>query len=246
MSFDGIIERAGERQLDEDSAGLDNEDSKMGEGANTAAHLSPRGYVVKPVKYSKAQADNPCKSAENPHDHVEQVKNIDRFAWAEIEDVESTDSSFDHAHVKMKPWYMSHEEAVDSYHISDLISEELDMFFELREEEEGITYRDFKPDNIGYFQDDNISDEGIPVAKAIDITDGGRKPWEEEEDLSFREFSDIIDVYIRGTPNEDGLTDLYSVSVPEAEKHVMEYLGTDTTNITGDPYKDIFQVLDQD
>jgi len=63
--------------------------------------------------------------------------------------------------------------------------------------------------------------------------------------LLYRRFSDIMDVYIRGTPNEDGLTDLYAVSVPEAEEHVMNYLGLETTNITGDPYKDLFQVMDE-
>ncbi len=242
MSFDDIIERAGQRQLDEDNGALEDEDSKIGEGANTAAHLSPRGYIMKSVNYSQAEADNPCKAAEDPRVHVERVRDIDRFPWAEIEEIEA-DSPFDHARIKMDPWYISHRSAAGSYHISDIISEDLDMFFDMREE--GITYEDFKPDNIGYFQDDDISDEGLPVAKAIDITDGARKPWEEEEDLPYRRFSQIMDVYIRGTPDEDGLTDLYSVSVPEAEEHVMDYFGLETTNITGDPYKDLFQVLDE-
>jgi RNAse (barnase) inhibitor barstar len=110
------------------------------------------------------------------------------------------------------------------------------MFFDLRED--GITYRDFKPDNIGYFwEEDDLR------AKPIDVIDA--HAWEEEDELLYRRFSDIMDVYIRGTPNEDGLTDLYAVSVPEAEEHVMNYLGLETTNITGDPYKDLFQVMDE-
>jgi hypothetical protein len=242
MAFDKIVEEAGKRQLDEDNSALDDQDLKMGEGGNTSAHLSPRGYVIKNVDYRKVRADNPCKSAESPHDHIDRVSDVDRFPWAEIEDLESKDKK-DKARVRMDPWYLSHEDAMELYHVSDVISKDLDMFFEMREE--GITYDDFKPGNIGYFQDDKISDEGVPVAKAIDITDGPRKPWSEEEDLSYRRFSDIMDVYIRGTPDEDGLTDLYSVSVPEAEEHVLNYLGIESNNITGDPYKDLFKILDE-
>jgi len=242
MTFEDILERAQQRQNEEDNGGLEDDSLKVGEGANTSAHLSPRGYAMKPVQYDQVQADNPMKEAEHPRDHIERVRNVDRFPWAELEELEA-DDHFDYARVKMEPWYMSHEAAVDSFHVSDVIAGDLEMFFEMREE--GITYEDFKPDNIGYFQDDNIATQGIPVAKAIDITDGARKPWVEQEELPYRRFSDIMDVYIRGTPDEDGLTDIHPVSVPEAEEHVLNYLGLETTNITGDPYKDLFQTLDE-
>ena len=54
-----------------------------------------------------------------------------------------------------------------------------------------------------------------------------------------------MDVYVRGTPDEDGLTDVYPVSAPEAEEHILDYLGLESTEITGDPYKDFFQILDE-
>lgn len=242
MSFDGIVERAEERQLDEDTRVLEDENSKLGEGANTSAHVSSRGYVLKTVAYDKAQAAIEGNGAESPHDHIERVRDVDRFPQAELEEIEG-EGPFDHAWVRMDPSHMSHQQAAETYHIADVINEDLDMFFDLREE--GITYDDFKPDNIHYFCDDELSDGNMDVAKPIDITDGSRKPWTEEEDLSYRRFADILDVYIQGTPNEDGLVDLYSISTPEAEEHVMNYLGLETTDITGDPYKDMFQAFDE-
>lgn len=242
MAFDDIVERAGQAKLEEEENSFGNEEMEMGEGENTTAHITSRGYIIKSVNYSKVEADNPCKAAENPHDHIERVKDIDRFPWAEIEDID-LEGTKDEARVVMNPWYLSHDEAAEFYHISDMIEEDLDMFFDLREH--NITLDDMKPANIGYFQDHSISSEGIPVAKAIDITDGNRKPWTEEEDLPYRRFSDIMDVYIRGTPDEDGLTDIYPLSVPEAEEHVINYLGLESNEITGDPYKDLFKILDE-
>ncbi|MFT4868199.1 MAG: RNAse (barnase) inhibitor barstar [Candidatus Nanohaloarchaea archaeon] len=229
MSFREIVERAREQQLDEDNGALEDNESKIGEGANTSAHISSRGYVVKPVAYE------PDSDSENPFEQAEVVEDIDRFPWVEV-DERDVDGPFNYALVKMSRNDLTHSEAVESFHMSDVITEDLDMFFDLRED--GFTYNDFKPDNIGYFWE-----SGEPKARPIDVIDS--HAWEQEEDLLYRRFSDILDVYIRGTPKEDGLVDLYPTSVPEAEEHVMEYLGMDTENITGDPYKDLFQAMEE-
>lgn len=226
MSFDEVVERAEEKQLEEDNRVLDDENSKLGEGANTSAHVSSRGYVVKPVTYDW--------QSENPFEQAERARSVSRFPWIEV-DERDAEGPFQYAMVKISKSDLTHEEAVETCHISDIVTEDLDMFFDLREDD--ITYGDFKPENIGYFwEEDSL------VAKPIDVID--RHAWQQEEELLYRRFSDIMDVYIRGTPNEDGLADIYSVSIPEAEKHVMDYLGLETTNITGDPYKDLFQVLE--
>lgn len=239
MVFSFTLEEAERYQLEEDRRGLDSERAKIGEGGNTSAHLSSRGYVVKTIEFDEIEAQNPCNAAESPFDQAERIENIDRFPWAELKKLDM-DHPSDRALVRMNGSDMSHEEAVELQHISNVIWEDLDMFFELRDE--GITYGDLKPENIGYFWTDDMNRF---VAKPIDVFDGKRKPWSEEEDISYRKFSDILDVYIRGTPDEDGLVDLYTISTPEAERYVMDYLGLGTENITGDPYKDFFQTFDE-
>jgi hypothetical protein len=217
---------------------LDSEDTKLGEGANTSAYFTPRGYVLKPVVYDENAARNPNNSAESPESHVESVKGLERFPWVELEKVES-EEVFDHAWVRMSAWDLSHSEAIEAYHFSDVISQDLDLFLDLREE--GITYRDFKPGNIGYFWTNNQV-EGMPVAKAVDVTDGSRKPWDEEENLSRRDFSGILEVYIRGTADEQGLVDRYPLGVHQAEEYIFEYLGLES-EATGDIYEDFFQAF---
>lgn len=226
VEFNNIVERAKENQLNEDNSALDDDESKIGEGANTSAHISPRGYVVKPIAYDL--------NSEDPFELAEEIQDVSRFPWVEM-DERDVEGPFNYALVKISKSDLTHAEAVDSFHLSDVINEDLNMFFDLRED--GFTYRDFKPNNIGYFWENEN-----PVAKPIDVIDS--HAWEKEEELLYRRFSDILDVYIRGTPDEDGLVDLYPVSVPEAEEHVMGYLGLNTEKITGDPYKDLFQGLE--
>ncbi|MFB6116461.1 MAG: hypothetical protein ABEK10_03005 [Candidatus Nanosalina sp.] len=227
MNLEGIVERAEKMQQSEDNSVLDDEASLIGEGANTSAHVSTRGYVVKPVAYDL--------KSENPFKRAEIARKADRFPWLQVDEREA-EGPFNYALVKMARSNLTHEEAVETAHIQDIINRDLDMFFDLRDD--NITYRDFKPDNIGYFWED----ESL-IAKPIDVIDSNA--WEQEEDLLYRRFSDIIDVYIRGTPDEDGLTDFHSISVPEVEEYVLDYLGLETTNITGDPYKDLFQTIDE-
>jgi|GEM_PF-620388 len=225
MVWPELTNKAVEWQLKEDERALEDEDAKIGEGANTSAHVSSRGYVVKPVAYD-------WKSV-SPFEQVEVVEKIDRFPWIEV-DKRDSDGPFEYALVKIDRSDLSHEEAADTIHIDEIIEKDLDMFFDLRAD--GITYCDFKPDNIGYFWED-----GDLLAKPIDVID--KYAWTEEENLLYRRFSDIMDVYIRGTPNEDGITDIYPVTVSEAEKHIMAYIGLEA-DITGDPYIDLFQALD--
>lgn len=224
---DSIIEEAKRRQKEEDEASLD-KDSKIGEGANNSAHVSSRGYVIKPVSYDL--------NSETPFEQAKKVQNIDRFPWIEI-DQREVDGPFQYAMTKIERSDLTHEETVEMAHIDDVIEEDIEMFLELRES--NITYGDLKPENIGYFLENNQM-----KAKPIDVID--QHAWEQEENLLYRRFSDILDVYIRGTPNEEGLTDKYSVSVPYAEKVIMDYLDLDAKTITGDPYKDFFQILNED
>lgn len=232
MALESIVENAQQNQFREDKAALENEVAKLGEGANTSAHFSSRGYVVKPLKYDENAA---C-----PEDHLERVENLERFPWAELEKLDFEDT-FDHAWVRMSPWDLSHGEAVKSYDVTDVIEEDLCLFTSLREH--NITYNDFKPANIGYFWEDYHENSTL-VAKAVDITDGARKPWEEEETLPWVDLSDILDVYIRGTPDEDGLVDRYPVQTQQAEEYVFDYLELDS-EVTGDPYKDFFTAFDE-
>ena len=227
MSFDSVLERAERSQLEEDERILGVEEAKLGEGANTSAHLSPRGYVVKPVSYDW--------QSEDPFEQAETARGIDRFPWVEIAE-RDVDGPFNYALVKMSPSDLSHKEAVEVLGVEDVVSEDLDMFFDLRQQ--GVTYSDFKPENIGYFWED----ESL-LAKPIDLIDS--YAWSEEQELPYREFSDILDVYIRGTPNEEGLVDLYPVSAEKAEEQVMDYLGIESQTVTGDPYKDFFQVFEE-
>ena len=227
MYLDDLSARAKKNQLEEDERALNDDESKIGEGANNSAHVSPRGYVVKPVSFDWR--------SENPFEMAERVEGIDRFPWLEV-DERDQEGPFEYATVKIARNDLTHEEVAETCYVSDVISEDLDMFFDLRQED--ITYRDLKPENIGYFWEEDSF-----TAKPIDVIDA--HAWEEEEELMYRRFSDIMDVYIRGTPNESGLTNLYQVSVPEAEEHVFNYLGLETTHITGDPYYDLFQVLDE-
>ncbi|MFB6100607.1 MAG: hypothetical protein ABEK16_05025 [Candidatus Nanohalobium sp.] len=240
MVIKSILEKANQHQLKEDESALGSDKAKLGEGANTSVHFSPRGYVVKPVNYGKNTAQNPNEPVEDPENHLKRVDNLERFPWAELEKLE-TEDQFNHAWVRMSAWDLSHNEAMETYHISDVIQEDLDLFISLRDD--NITYSDFKPDNIGYFWEGSHESK-MPVAKAIDITDGVGKPWKVEEYFSWRDFSDVLDVYIRGTPDEEGVIDRYPVQAQRAEEYVLDYLGLDA-EVTGDPYKDFFTVFDQ-
>lgn len=227
MSFNSLVERADARQREEDIGALSDEETKLGEGANTSAHLSPRGYVVKPKAYDW--------KSEDPFEQAETVEDIGRFPWIEIEERE-VDSPFNHAMVKMDKSDFEHNQAVEAFHVRDVIWRDLDMFAALRSE--GITYADLKPDNIGYFEEN-----GELVAKPIDVIDG--YAWKQEGELDTQRFSDIVDVYLTGTPQDSGFTDEYNLTVPEAEQHVMSYLGCGTENITGEPHRDIAAALEE-
>jgi len=242
MVLESLADKAEEMQHEEDSSALEDDSAKMGEGANTQVFRSTRGYIVKPVLYSEAQAQNTCKKAEHPANHLDRVEELERFPWAEL-DKQNNEGHLDRAWVRMEPSHLTHEEAVAIYHIDDVIEGDLNMFFDLRQE--NITYGDFKPENIHYFSDPRFSNNGMDIAKPIDLTDGSRKPWREEEDLSLRKFADIIDVYITGTPDEDGLIDKYPISTPKAEENILNYLNLEGRNITGNPYQDIYQTLNQ-
>jgi hypothetical protein len=139
--------------------------------------------------------------------------------------------------IRMPACDLTHEQAVDTYHISDIIRSDLEMFIDLREDD--ITYKDFKPENIGYFWADSELE-----SRPIDIFDG--YAWEEERELSPRKFANKIDTYITGTPDEGGLTDLYSVSTIEAEREVMDYLGLDESHADGDPCHDLQDALEEE
>jgi hypothetical protein len=220
MFLKTVIKRAEKNQEKEDKR--DSDDYKLGEGANSTVYRSDRGYVVKEVPFDQIEAENPAKSSEDPEDHIEEVKKIERFPWAEIEKREG--EVIDHAKIRMSPQYISHSEAEETYSYSDLIQKDLNLFFDLRED--GITYKDFKPDNIGYFSEN--SSESELLAKPIDITDGARKPWEEEENIAERDLKHILELYVKGTPSEDGITDKYSISTSEACQHISDYLEANT------------------
>jgi hypothetical protein len=222
MALKSLLESAEENQEIEDRRESDKH--KLGEGANTTAHKSDRGYVVKEVKFNQAEADNPLKPDEDPADHIERVKDIERFPWAELEKLDRKGSG-DYARIRMDSHYLSHSETEELYTFQDLIREDLDLFFDLREE--NITYRDFKPDNIGYFPVEAESRD-ILCAKPIDITDGARKPWKEEDNISERELNRILELYVKGTPDEDGLVDKYAISAPEACQHISDYIEANT------------------
>ncbi len=225
MSFQDFLDRAEQVRLRIDEESLEDESSKVGEGANTSAHFSGNGYIIKPVAYQPA--------GKSPHERADEVNSIDGFPWAEVVD-RDVEGIFNYGLVRM-PAATDHKTAFDTFHVPDLISLDIDSFRRLRNE--SVTYRDFKPENLGYF---NIHNN--PVAKPIDLFHGYE--WEFEEELEDRKLADIMNLYITGTPNEEGMIDRYPVTTPEVESHIMNELDVQQHYITGDPYDDFQQITD--
>jgi hypothetical protein len=224
MYLERVCGRAEKARFESDLGALNEEEAKIGEGVNNPVHFSPRGYVVKPVIYDWQSAD--------PFEQKETVNDVERFPWVEVEELES-DAAFNRAMVRMEASDLNHSQAADAFHISDVIQADIGMFAELREE--GITYKDMKPDNIGYFW----NNEGLLEPRPIDVFDG--YAWEEQEQLSPRKLAGILDTYIQGTEDEPGVADLYPVSMVEVERQVMEHLDMDEEYLGGDPYHDIME-----
>jgi len=226
MAFEGVRDRAESMRFQRDLEAINDDGAKIGEGANNSAFYSSRGYVVKPVIYDW--------EANDPFEQAKTVNSVDRFPWVEVEELESN-APFNRAMIRMPACNLTHEQAADTYHVSDVIKSDLEMFIDLRGD--NITYKDFKPDNIGYFW---VGDE--LKSRPIDIFDG--YAWEQEEELSSNKFASKIDTYLQGTPDEEGLTDRYPVSTVEAEKEVMDYLGLDKSHVDGDPYNDLRDAIE--
>ncbi|MBC5792697.1 MAG: hypothetical protein H8Z69_01530 [Nanohaloarchaea archaeon] len=243
MSMDPLLERSEENLLREDERLLQRDDTKVGEGANTSAHRNHYNQIIKSRPYDPESDD----AGMNPSEKENLLKQLDRAVWTDVGKRE-VDAPFEYMLVRMERG-IEHAEAVDRYspNVDQLVAEDLDMFFDMREE--GVTYRDFKPDNIGYFpgdgdcqgfwsDPDSYNWETV-VARPIDVMDEGLK---REENLSNTEMAKVLDIYIGDVPGEEGIVDLYTVSTEDAERAVLNYLGLDG-EVTGDPYMDMRRVF---
>ncbi|PSH02049.1 MAG: hypothetical protein BRC26_02525 [Nanohaloarchaea archaeon QH_8_44_6] len=130
MSFQEFLDRAEEVRLSIDEQSLEDESSKVGEGANTSAHFSGNGYIIKPVAYQI--------NGRNPHERVDEVNSVDGFPWAEVVE-RDVEGPFNYGLVRM-PAAVDHRTAFDTLHVSDVISHDLDSFRRLRSE--SVTYQD--------------------------------------------------------------------------------------------------------
>ncbi|WEL23972.1 hypothetical protein [Candidatus Nanohalovita haloferacivicina] len=228
MSFNDLHQRALDRRFQTDKDALYDDESKIGEGATNSTHMSPRGYVVKSIPYDWESKD--------PFEQEEIVNSVDRFPWVEVDELKS-DAPYNTVMVRMNAADLPQNEVQSTFSVPDIIRDDMELLFDLRQNH-AITYRDFKPDNLEYFW----SEERDFERKPVDIFGGDA--WEIEDALDTRKFAGIIDTYLTGTPDEEGLTDIYPLSVIDAEREVMELLGLDETQSDGDPYHDMIDALE--
>ena len=203
---------------------ISNFDSKegvqLGEGAHNKALRSPHRYVMK----------DPDEDPEFLRQRKSELENIDRVPWSEV--IVSDDRSL----VRMAEADLTHEEAVEKYGFQQVIQEDFQMFVELAEE--GVVYEDFKPANIGYFQDgkENSPEFESVRASPIDLYDCESLKI---EDPSLIHFQPITDVYMTGNSDFSGLTGRYDLNEEEAHEMTIRAIAEDPEDIIGSRFYDV-------
>lgn len=222
---------------------LNDEERLLGEGANTSAYEANNESVIKPIAFE----DNV-----DPFKRANKARDIERFPWVTIEE-RNVDGPFNYATVVMERSDLDHEAAVNRFGVEEVIKQDLDMFLELFDS--GVLYKDFKPDNLGYFEAEDGESENY-FAQPIDLIEPNSlsNPWEKVDEPDLNQIVKYIDIYVgshdlnsEALNSEDGVTDIYDINLREAQEIIMDYfnLNTDSFEINQDPYSDFTRAFNE-
>lgn len=221
MSLSPVVDRAEKRRSEEDSEAFERDNRKIGEGANKSVHRSTRDYTVQFVLHDESTPD--------PMEQAEFLEGVSQLPWYEVEETES-DQHFDRSFVRMEEGDMSHEEAANRLGVKEVVERDIQAFSELLEQ--GVRYMDFKPDNLCYFEE-----EGFYDARPIDLF--GKAAWDyAEESVNTQKVQRAFELYIEGTPFDDGIAEKYDLGTDQAENYVIQSLADEPEDIIEHPYKD--------
>lgn len=182
----------------------------LGEGAHNSVLRSPHDYVLK----------NPDENPEFLREREKRMESVERVPWNEVIVVQGEGL------VRMSESDLTHEEAVQSHGFSKVIEEDFQMFVDLAKD--GVVFEDFKPANIGYFHEGEISGFEDVEALPIDLYDCESMNTNE---LRLIDFQAIADVYMTGNSGSSGLTGSYDLNPEEAYKATIRAIADDPEEI---------------
>lgn len=222
FDYDGVVDRAENHRIQEVVAGIGGD--QFPDGVNKEVFLTQRNTVGK-----IPGSDRLAQSSGND------TREMENFPWATLDIEDLSDIGLEHRTpvIDMRPSNLSHEEAVDTFGLPEVIDRDVGMFFDILQEDK--VYGDLKPQNIGYFQKGReLQPEPVDV---FDIDN--MEPYKNDPEQVAR----ALGLYIRGNEFYDGIADKYDIPLSRAEKYVFESAGLDREEMTGRPFKDIKNAL---
>lgn len=217
-----VVDRAEEHRVREVVAGIGGDE--FDNGVNKEVFLTQRGTTGK-ISQSGSLATRGSQDTDD----------MDNFPWAvlDVEDLSNIGLKNETPLIEMRTSNLSHEEAVDTFGLPEVIDRDIEMLFDILQE--GHIYGDFKPQNIGYFeQGKELKPEPVDVFDIDNV-----EPYQNEPEQIAR----AIGLYLRGNDVYDGIIQKYDVPLSRAEKYVFDAMGLDEREMSGRPFKDIKNVL---